>query len=86
MGSVYVQKRGKFYQYQFAIAPVKGKRKYINKSGFKTKGEAQEAGNIAYTEYINAGVPFKECKMSYSDYLDYWLDNYCKNFEYHSDI
>lgn len=83
MGSVYVQKRGKFYQYQFAIAPVKGKRKYINKSGFKTKGEAQEAGNIAYTEYINAGVPFKECKMSYSDYLDYWLDNYCKtNLKY----
>ena len=83
MGSVYVQKRGKFYQYQFAIAPVKGKRKYINKSGFKTKGEAQEAGNIAYTEYINAGVPFKECKMSYSDYLDYWLDNYCRtNLKY----
>ena len=83
MGSVYVQKRGKYYQYQFAIAPVNGKRKYINKSGFKTKGEAQEAGNVAYTEYINAGIPFKECKMSYSDYLDYWLDNYCKlNLKY----
>ena len=83
MGGVYVQKRGKLYQYQFAIASVNGKRKYINKCGFKTKGEAQEAGNIAYTEYINAGVPFKECKMSYSDYLDYWLDNYCKtNLKY----
>ena len=83
MGSVYVQKRGKLYQYQFAIASVNGKRKYINKCGFKTKSEAQEAGNIAYSEYINAGVPFKECKMSYSDYLDYWLDNYCKtNLKY----
>ena len=78
MANVYVQKRGKYYQYQFQIASVDGKRKYINKCGFKTKGEAQEAGNIAYAEYINAGTPFKECKMSYSDYLDYWLDNYCK--------
>ena len=31
MGNVYIQKRGKVYQYQFAIAPVNGKRKYINK-------------------------------------------------------
>lgn len=78
MANVYIQKRGKYYQYQFQIAPIGGKRKYINKCGFKTKGEAQEAGNLAYAEYISAGTPFKECKMSYSDYLDYWLDNYCK--------
>ena len=51
MGNVYIQKRGKVYQYQFAIAPVNGKRKYINKSGFRTKSEAIEAGNKAYNEY-----------------------------------
>ena len=76
MAQVNIEKRGNVYQYRFEIAPQGGKRKFINKSGFKTKSEAQEAGNIAYTEYINAGVPFKECKLSYSDYLDYWLDNY----------
>ena len=45
-----------------------------------------ESNNIgSYTEYINAGVPFKECKLSYSDYLDYWLDNYCKsNLKYNT--
>ena len=77
MGNVYIQKRGKVYQYQFAIAPVNGKRKYINKSGFRTKSEAIEASNKTYNEYKTAGVPFKECNISYSDYLDYWLENYC---------
>lgn len=85
MAQVNVKKRGNVYQYQFEIASQGGKRKFINKSGFKTKAEAQEAGNLAYTEYINAGVPFKECKLSYSDYLDHWLDNYCKsNLKYNT--
>ena len=68
MGSVGIKKRGKVYQYQFEIAPVKGQRKWITKSGFKTKAEAQEEGNKAYTEYLN-----------------YWLDNYCKiNLKYNT--
>ena len=83
MASVGIKKRGKVYQYQFEIAPVKGQRKWITKSGFKTKAEAQEEGNKAYTEYLNAGMPFKDCNISYTDYLDYWLDNYCKiNFKF----
>lgn len=85
MGQVNIKKRGNVYQYQFEIAKVNGKRKYINKSGFKTKNEAIEAGNKAYTEYLNAGVPFKECSISYSDYLDYWLEHYCKtNLKYNT--
>ena len=54
MASVNIKKRGKVYQYQFEIAPEKGKRKWITKSGFKTKAEAQEEGNKAYTEYLTA--------------------------------
>ncbi len=85
MAEVRVMKRGNVYQYQFEIAKVNGKRKYINKSGFKTKSEALESGNIAYAEYINTGKPFKESKLSYSDYLDYWLNNYCKtNLKYNT--
>lgn len=41
---VNIRKRGKVYQYQFEIAKVDGKRKYISKSGFKTKNEALMAG------------------------------------------
>lgn len=85
MGNVNIKKRGNVYQYQFEIARVNGKRKYINKSGFKTKAEAIEAGNKAYTEYLNAGQPYKESLISYSDYLDFWLNNYCKsNLKYNT--
>ena len=85
MGQVNVTKRGKVYQYKFEIAPQKGKRKFISKSGFKTRLEAIEAGSLAHAEYLNAGVPFEECKISYSDYLDYWIENYCKmNLKYNT--
>lgn len=85
MGNVYVQKRGKVYQYQFAIASIDGKRKYKNKSGFRTKSEAIEAGVKAYNEYINVGHCIEPSKMSYSDYLDYWMKDHCEiNLKYHT--
>lgn len=85
MGTVNVRKRGKTYQYYFEAAPVAGKRKQICKSGFKTKAEAQEEGNIAYNEYLTTGLNFKESNISYSDYLDYWMQNYCKvNLRYNT--
>lgn len=78
MGNVTIQKRGKYYQYKFEVAKVDGKRKFINKSGFGTKDEVIKAGNIAYTEYFNTGLVFKEKEISFSDYLDYWYENYCE--------
>ena len=85
MGNVTIQKRGKYYQYKFEVAKVDGKRKFINKSGFDTKDEAIKAGNIAYTEYLNMGLVFKEKQISFCDYLDYWYDNYCEvNLKYNT--
>lgn len=85
MGNVNVRKRGKVYQYQFEAAVVDGKRKQITKSGFKTKKEAEEVGAKAYEDYLNTGLTFKETKISYSDYLDYWVENYCKsNLKYNT--
>lgn len=37
MAKVNIQKIGKAYQYRFETARVNGKRKWISKSGFKTK-------------------------------------------------
>ena len=85
MGNVTIQKIGKYYQYKFEVAKVDGKRKFINKSGFDTKEEAIKAGNIAYTEYLNTGLVFKEKENSFSDYLDYWYENYCEmNLKYNT--
>lgn len=83
MENFYVQKRGKAYQYQFAIASIDGERKYKNKSGFRTKSEAIDAGVKAYNEFINVGHCIEPSKMSYSDYLDYWMKEYFEiNYKY----
>mgnify|MGYP002453211105 CR=1 FL=1 len=80
---MFMFKNGNVYQYQFAIASINGKRKYKNKSGFKTKSEAIEAGVKAYNEYINVGHCIESSKMSYSDYLDYWMKEYFElNYKY----
>lgn len=79
MSKINIRKRGNYYEYGVEIAPIDGKRQWLSKSGYRTKLEAQEAGVQAYNEYLNAGIPFKTCDLSYSDYLDYWLENYCKN-------
>lgn len=85
MSNVTIQKRGKYYQYKFEIASVDGKRKFLNKSGFRTKSEAEKEGILAYNEYLNTGKSFSASEMSYSDFLDYWLDNHCKiNLKYHT--
>ena len=82
---VNVRKRGNVYEYNFDVAKIEGKRKRITKSGFKTKAEALKQGTIAYNEYINTGRKFVSNEMSYSDFLDYWLDNHCKiNLKYHT--
>lgn len=70
-------KRGKVYQYRFEIASRGGVRRYINKSGFESRKEAQEAGVIAYNEYFRTGRKQKIKDMPYEDYLDYWMTNYC---------
>ncbi|MBR3511340.1 MAG: site-specific integrase [Clostridia bacterium] len=85
MSNVTVQKRGDCYQYKFEIAKVNGKRKFMNKSGFKTKAEAEREGIIAFNNYISTGQTFKETNISYSDLLDSWMNNHCYvNLKYHT--
>ena len=75
MASVSVSKRGAKWQYRFEAASVGGKRKQISKSGFRTKKEAEEAGNKALAEYNNAGTHFVPSEVSVADYMEYWLQN-----------
>ena len=80
---VNVRKRGKVYEYRIEIASIDGTRKWITKSGFKTKQEALQKGALAYNEYYKVGKVHRNKDMSYSDYLDYWVDTYCNfNLKY----
>lgn len=79
MASVSIRKRNKYYEYTIDIGKINGKRKRVSKSGFKTKKECEIAANDVYNEYLNCGNYFKEKEINYSEYLDYWINNYCKN-------
>ena len=85
---VNVRKRGKVYEYRFEVGRVDGKRKWITRSGYQTKTEAFKEGAKAYNEFFYNGnkVNLRE-NMSYSDFLDYWIDNYASfNLHYSTTI
>ena len=85
MSTFRVTKRGDVYQYQFEVGKINGKRKRKSKSGFKTKAEAEKEGLKAYNEFKNFGLSFKEEDITYADYLDYWVENYCNtNLRYNT--
>lgn len=71
------RKRGKTWSYYFDAAQIDGKRKKIEKGGFRTKKEAETALAKAISEYDNSGQVFKPAEISVSDYLDFWYKNYC---------
>lgn len=57
--------------------PITGKRKQKRKRGFKTKKEAEKY----ISEQLNAldkGTYFEPSDITFSEYLDYWLENYAK--------
>ena len=66
------------YEYAFEIASVDGKRKRKTKSGFKTKKEAREAGKLAQQAYEQVGHAVEPSDMSFSDFLDQWIEMECK--------
>ena len=78
MGKLRVEKRGSSWLYLFEGASVDGKRNRIQKAGFKTKAEAINAGTKAQAEYNEAGLHFVPSEISFHDFLDLWVEEYCK--------
>lgn len=82
-----VRKRGSSWSYYFDLGKVDGKRKKKEKSGFKTKKEAEAALAKAINEYNNAGQVFEPNEITVSDYLNFWFDNFCKmNLKYNTQV
>ena len=82
MPKVNTVKRGRVWQYYFETAKINGKRTRMQKCGFATKKEAEAAGLKALSEYNNFGQPFEVSDISFSDYIDMWLQQYASiNFK-----
>ena len=77
MANVNTRKRSDKWEYYFESAKVDGKRKRISKGGFSRKSDAYNAGVKAYNEYNNVGFHFAPSEISFSDFLDYWMKEYC---------
>jgi Site-specific recombinase XerD len=86
MAELNFRKRGKTWEYRFETASINGKRNQVSKSGFKTKAECAAAGTKALNEYNNAGSIFRPNETSFSDFLDYWMENYAKGLAYNTYI
>ena len=84
------RKRGNTWYYSIELGKIEGKRKRKEKGGFRTKKEAQEACRLAIVEYETTGIVMNDSDMTYSDYLDYYFENYmlvnCKKSTCKNDI
>lgn len=78
MSELNIRKRGTSWEYRFEGAKINGKRKQITKGGYKTKKECVEYGTKALAEYNNSGLHFVPSELSLSDYLKYWITQYCE--------
>ena len=61
------------WEYRFEGLPVGGKRRQISKGGYKTKKEADQAGNAAYKLYYDTGEVFRPAKVTYGDFVVKYL-------------
>lgn len=92
MGSV--RKKGNTWYYTIEMAPVDGRRKRVERvaKGAKTKKEAMKIMLEVENELKYGINTLDKGKMSYGDFLKYWMDNYVRknlaknsidSYEYH---
>lgn len=72
--SIRTRQRGKKWYYCFDIGKKEGKRKKIERGGFATQAEAEEAGLEAFTAWRHGDIPVPSEKLKMKDYLVSWLE------------
>ncbi|WP_125767333.1 site-specific integrase [Lapidilactobacillus wuchangensis] len=68
-----IMKRGKSWQYRVSYIDKDGKRKYVSKSGFKTKRSAENASLEIETKYAH-GATLDNSTITFMDYWDRWIE------------
>ena len=77
MARVYKKDNGKWY-FSLEIGAIDGKRKRLNRLGGKTKKECEKKLRQVINEFENAGFHKDVSNITFSDYLDYFVENYMK--------
>lgn len=74
----YFRKFGDKWYYTIEINRADGKRKRVERVGGRTKKEAQAAYREAIENMNHYGVVKKPVDIIYSDFLNFWLEDYVK--------
>ncbi|MEI6856639.1 tyrosine-type recombinase/integrase [Psychrilyobacter sp.] len=77
MARVYKKNNGKWY-FSLEIGTIDGKRKRLNRLGGKTKKECEKKLRQVINEFEDAGFHKDVSNITFSDYLDYFIENYMK--------
>ena len=78
--SIRTRKRGKSYSYVFeAGKSADGKRKVIEKGGFKSAEEAYDAGVSAYVDWKHGNIGIISEQITFADMLNLWLEKNSSN-------
>lgn len=81
MAIVRTRKRGRTYSYIFEAGQVNGKRKTVEKGGFRTKEDAYNAGVEAYTDFKHGNIGIVSDHITLKVYTS--LSQYQKMTKYH---
>ena len=74
MSKIMILKRGSTYSYRFdAGKTAEGKRKRVQKGGFATRKDAQDAGAIAYADWKHGNVGITSARIRLDAFLQKWL-------------
>lgn len=79
-----VRKRGNTWSYYFDLGKIDGKRKRKEKTGFRTKKEAEAALAKALEEFNGKGSVFEPSSATFADYLDEWMEMYVRPSSLHN--
>lgn len=69
-----IKKKGKVWTYRIWYRDEDGKRRSINKSGFRTRPDAIEAASKLETER-NHGAKLDKSKIPFASYYKWWIDD-----------
>lgn len=72
---VNVRKRGEFWQWRFTYMDKNDVQREKSKSGYRTKKEAQVAGNKKKLEFME-GLNIEKADMLFVDYYKEWIEMY----------
>ena len=78
MAGIRTRKRGKSWYFAFEAKNLNGKRKVVEKGGFKTEKDAIDAGIKAFANYKNGNLALVSDKITLEEFLNTWLETKSK--------